>query len=53
MQKELKALHKNKTYLVKFPKGQKIISCKWVYKIKQYNNDQIKRYHCIGNKETC
>ncbi|TXG57722.1 hypothetical protein EZV62_015551 [Acer yangbiense] len=36
MSEEIESLHKNQTWeLVKPPKGQKIISCKWVFKKKE------------------
>ncbi|GAA0165643.1 transmembrane signal receptor [Lithospermum erythrorhizon] len=45
MQEEIEALHKNETWkLVSLPYGRKVISNKWVYKIKRDSNDQIERY---------
>ena len=45
MQKEIEALHKNKTWdLVPLPQGRKPIGNKWVYKIKRDGNDQVERY---------
>ena len=42
MQKEIKALHKNKTWdLVPLPQGRKAIRNKWFYKIKQDGNNQV------------
>ena len=36
MSKEIESLHKNRTWeLVKPPKGQKIVGCKWVFKKKE------------------
>jgi hypothetical protein len=36
MGEEIESLHKNKTWeLVKKPKGQKIVGCKWVFKRKE------------------
>ena len=36
MTEEMKSLHKNQTWeLVKPPGGQKIVSCKWVFKKKE------------------
>ncbi|KAG8497012.1 hypothetical protein CXB51_008232 [Gossypium anomalum] len=36
MQKEMKSLHKNRTWdFVKLPKGKKVVHCKWVFKKKK------------------
>ena len=36
MQEEMESLHKNQTwYLVKLPKGKKVVRCKWVFKKKE------------------
>jgi hypothetical protein len=45
MLEELAALEKNKTWeLVSFPVGKKVVSCKWVYALKQDLDGKIKRY---------
>ncbi|GKB47768.1 retrovirus-related pol polyprotein from transposon TNT 1-94 [Tanacetum coccineum] len=45
MQKEIEALHKNKTWeLVPLPGGRNPIRNKWVYKIKRNSDDQEERY---------
>jgi histone deacetylase 1/2 len=45
MDSELQALLKNKTWhLVPPPKGENIIDCKWVYKIKKKAEGTIDRY---------
>ena len=45
MKEELAALEKNKTWdLVPFPKGKKVVGCKWVYTIKLDQNGEVKRY---------
>ncbi|GJR73351.1 gag-pol polyprotein, partial [Tanacetum coccineum] len=45
MQKEIEALHKNKTWeMVPLPGGRKPIGNKWVYKIKINGDDQVERY---------
>nr|AAO20078.1 putative polyprotein [Oryza sativa Japonica Group] len=42
---ELEALEKNKTWdLVPFPKGKKIVNCKWVYTVKQNPDGKVERY---------
>ena len=45
MLEELAALEKNNTWdLVPFPVGKKVVSCKWVYTVKQNPNGKIERY---------
>jgi len=45
MLEELAALEKNKTWeLVPSPMGKKIVSCKWVYTVKQNPDGKIERY---------
>ena len=45
MLEELAALEKNKTWdLVPFPVNKKVVSCKWVYTVKQDPNGKIERY---------
>jgi hypothetical protein len=45
MQKEMKALHKNKTWdLVKLPNEKKVVECKWVFTIKHKADDSVERY---------
>lgn len=45
MQAEFQALIKNNTWtLVSPPPGQKIIGCKWVFKVKLKPDGSIKRY---------
>jgi histone deacetylase 1/2 len=45
MDSELQALLKNKTWhLVPPPKGENIIDCKWVYKIKKKAEGTVDRY---------
>jgi hypothetical protein len=45
MLEELAPLEKNKTWeLVPFPVGKKVVSCKWVYALKQDLDGKIKRY---------
>jgi len=45
MVEELRALEKNKTWeLVKLPAGKKVISCKWVFTIKQNPEGKVERY---------
>ncbi|KAJ0592862.1 putative RNA-directed DNA polymerase [Helianthus annuus] len=45
MQKEIKALEKNKTWtLEQLPKGKKARDSKWVYKIKFKPNGEVERY---------
>ena len=40
MTEEMESLHKNQTWeLVKLPRGQKIIGCKWVFKKKEGMSD--------------
>lgn len=42
MLEELTALEKNKTWdLVPFPVGKKLVSCKWVYTVKQNPDGKI------------
>jgi hypothetical protein len=39
MEEEMKALEQNQTWhLQDFPKGRKVVGCKWVFK-KKYNAD--------------
>ena len=45
MVEELKALCKNKTWvLTPLPTGKKVVSCKWVYILKQNVKGKIDRY---------
>ena len=45
MKEELKALEKNKTWvIVPLPKNKKPVGCKWVYKIKYNCDGTIERY---------
>lgn len=45
MQEEYESLTRNKSWiLVDLPPGAKLISAKWVYKIKTGHDNQIKRY---------
>ncbi|XP_058071224.1 uncharacterized mitochondrial protein AtMg00820-like [Magnolia sinica] len=45
MKEEIKALNQNQTWeLVPKPKDVKLISCKWVYKVKTRPDGSIKRY---------
>jgi len=45
MLEEPAALEKNNTWdLVPFPVGKKVVSCKWVYIVKQNPNGKIERY---------
>lgn len=44
MLEELEALEKNKTWdLVPFPKGKKVVNCKWVYTVKQNPDGNVER----------
>jgi len=46
MMQEVEALHRNNTWKFgELPKGQKVISCKWIYKMKRDDKDQMKRFH--------
>nr|KYP74604.1 Retrovirus-related Pol polyprotein from transposon TNT 1-94 [Cajanus cajan] len=48
MKEEIEALHRNKTWeLVELLEGRKAIGCKWVYKIKQDDNNRLERYREI------
>jgi hypothetical protein len=45
MLEELGALEKNKTWdLVKLPIGKKVVSCKWVFTVKQTPEGKVERY---------
>eukprot|EP01018_Ginkgo_biloba_P031117 Gb_21340 [translate_table: standard] len=45
MKEEMNALEKNKTWdLVELPKDKKVVSCKWVYKLKKGANDKVQKY---------
>jgi hypothetical protein len=45
MWEELRALDKNKTWdLVKLPVGKKVVSCKWVFTVKQNLEGKVERY---------
>ena len=45
MQEEMKSLHENHTYdLVELPKGRKALRNKWVYKLKNEENNPRPRY---------
>jgi hypothetical protein len=45
MLEELRALEKNKTWdLVKLPAGKKVVSCKWVFTVKQNPEGKVERY---------
>lgn len=45
MQKELNALEFSETWeLIELPSGKKLISCKWVYKLKYKAGGRIERY---------
>jgi len=40
MHEEIKSLHKNDTWvLVRLPKGQRVVGCKWVHRKKEGNLD--------------
>jgi histone deacetylase 1/2 len=45
MQEEYNSLMVNNTWtLVPLPLGRKLVSCKWVFKIKQGVNGEVERY---------
>ena len=45
MKNKLKFMRDNDVWdLVELPKGKKSIGCKWVFKIKQDSNDNVKSY---------
>ena len=45
MDEEMAALYGNETWdLVPFHKGKNTIGCKWVYKVKQNNYGNVRRY---------
>ena len=45
MQEEVKSLHENHTYdLMELPKGRKTWRNKWVYRLKNEENDRRPRY---------
>jgi hypothetical protein len=45
MMEELRALEKNRTWdLVKLPAGKKVVSCKWVFTVKQTPEGKVERY---------
>ena len=45
MQEEIKSLHENHTYdLVELPKGRKALKNKWVYRLKNEENNPRPRY---------
>ncbi|WVZ92208.1 hypothetical protein U9M48_038291 [Paspalum notatum var. saurae] len=45
MLEELRALEKNKTWdIVKLPMGKKVVSCKWVFTVKQTPEGKVERY---------
>jgi len=45
MLEELRALEKNRTWdLVKLPVGKKVVSCKWVFTVKQTLEGKVERY---------
>jgi hypothetical protein len=45
MKEELDSLERNKTWdLVEIPKDRKVVSCKWVYKLKKGSDDKVERY---------
>jgi hypothetical protein len=45
MKEEMDALERNKTWdLVELPKDRKVVSCKWVYKLKRGVDDKFERY---------
>jgi histone deacetylase 1/2 len=45
MESEMHALHQNKTWtLVPRPRDQNIISCKWIFKVKQHADGSIDKY---------
>ena len=45
MLEELRALEKNKTWdLVTLPPGKKVVSCKWVFIVKQNPEGKVERY---------
>ena len=45
MLEEMKALEKNKTWdLVSLPKGKSLVTCKWVYTVKQTPEGKVERY---------
>jgi hypothetical protein len=45
MKDEINSLEKNATWdLVELPKDNKIVGCKWVYKMKKGVDDKVERY---------
>lgn len=45
-QVKMKIFYKNRTWkLIQLSKSWKTIGCKWVYKIKQDENDKVRQYH--------
>jgi len=45
MAKEIKALETNHTWTIEdLPPGEKLINCKWVYKVKYKSDGTIKRF---------
>ena len=42
---EMRALEKNGTWeLMNFPKGKKLVGCKWVFTLKYHADETIKRH---------
>src|ERR1051325_9249622 len=35
MDNEIKSLHDNNTWLIKKPAGARLVSCKWIFKVKE------------------
>ncbi|GJW59684.1 ribonuclease H-like domain-containing protein [Tanacetum coccineum] len=45
MNNEMQALNRNGTWVITdLPKGRRVVSCKWIYKIKYKSNGEVERY---------
>ena len=54
MQEEIDALAENRTWdLVKLPKGNNVVGCKWVYKAKHDSNGNVSRHIGIMHSHVC